>query len=260
MGAELDDYLAGSGSQTPVTVKRTKGGWQQAGQLAVGGGTPVTMQFDFGEVDTYTVGFQQPYVQAPSGDDIGVRAEALIMWNVDGSYKPVQVSLIGGMSVTAPARGVKIIMNDATLIGAAFPPVGTLYNVSAQVARGTRGFSAVAPYWIPFALASGIAVSPNSSGNANVPPNAGIQSLYVSPTFTSAAGTAVQPGDTLVSQFSRSALGNPRAASLAIGAFDPQTSTNAKWIPVIPGCTFLSLANNNNSNSIRFSIAFGVDG
>lgn len=254
---ELERLLSEMGEDNRAR-RKVRGGWQQSGQLVVGGSQPVSMQHDFGEVGTYTVGFLQPYAQTGQGDDIGMRAEALIMWNVDGTYKPVRVSLVGGMSVTAAARGVKIIMSDATPDGNVYAPIGTKYNVSCQVARGTRGFSAVAPYYIPQAI-SGFTQVPNSSQTGiAVPTGSGIQSLFIA--VVNSDNTAVNIGDSTVTQVVHSALANPLAASLGLMLFDPASSVNSKWIPLVPGCTGLLLRNNTASKTQLYSIAFGVDG
>lgn len=259
MSTELDRYL-GEMADDFKQRKKFRTGWQQSGTLTVGGGTSVTMQTDFGDADTFTVGFLQPYAQTGTGDDIGMRAEALIMWNVEGSYKPVRVSLVGGMSVTAAARGVKIIMTDATPQDAAndqpYAPLGTQYQVSALVAKGSRGSSQNPPYYIPKSLATALVVPNGNTAAINVPTDAGIQSLLV--LVTNSDDSAAAAGDCTVLQYAGSKL-NPSVSTQAISRFDPH-AVSAAWIPIVPGCTVLKFKNNTASKTQEINVFLGVDG
>jgi len=256
---ELESMLAEMGNDFRQRRKFRRG-WQQSGTLFVGGGTPVSMQCDFGEEDTFTVGFQQPYVQTGTGDALGVSAQALVMWNVEGTYKPVLVSMVGGMSVTAAARGVKIIMSDITpTTQQRFPNyqgVGTDYNVSCQVARGTRGTTQVPPYFQSPQMVNMTIAAAAANQTIQIPTNGGVNSVYVTVAATNGglpvqANVAVNPGDaTVLIQSQVGTHGN-------FAQYDP---TRVSWVPVPPGSTQVSVQNNHATNTLVFSMFFGVDG
>lgn len=253
---ELDEFIKKYGSTANSAKKRR--GWQQAGQLTVGGGQPVTMQYDFGEADTYTVGFLQPFA---NGNDPSVRGEALIMWNVGGSYKPVRVSMVGGMSVTAAAQGVKVIMSDATPTtqGGRYCATGTQYQVGCQVARGTRGFTQVPPYWIPQALSTPLTLSQSSPVVVEIVPDSGIQSVLVAATSQALGSIAPPvPGAITVEQFASSSS-NLVGTPTLVNAYDPVI--NPMWFPIAPGCNGLKIfANTGQNASYNLQIIYGVDG
>lgn len=252
---ELERLLrAGGGGGGGGPPRRT--GWQQSGQLTVGGaGTPVSMQFDFGEGDTYTCGFIQPVVL---GNDPTVRCEALVMWNVEGTFKPVRVSVVGGMSVTAAARGVKIILTDATPTNRDYAPAGAKYDVSVQVARGTRGSSTVGPYYVPQSLAAPIVVAAGGTQTVSIPYDAGVQSFRMTVTPQLPGGTSPAIGDLVVQQTAASPNNIGPAAS-PVGTFDPIREAGS-WIPIQPGCNEIVITNNNATHNFQFTIVFGVDG
>lgn len=249
---ELARAILNLAGHQPALAKARPKGWQQAGDLVVGGSNTVSMQFDFGEPDSYTIGFLPPFA---FGNDPCVRAEALVMWNVDGAYKPVRVSVVGGQSVTGVAQGVKILITDATPITQDYCPQGTKYQVSAQVARGTRGTSVIAPYYIPLNQAHVNDLAAHSTSTVVVPYDAGVQSFYFTVTQNASGGTAPQVGDVLVSQQAQSPHGNGVPGTL--GTFDPARFQG--WVPMLPGCNQI-VTQNASGNHYSYTLIFGIDG
>lgn len=234
------------------TVKKRRTGWHQSGTLTTGGNQPVSMQIDFGEADTYTLGFLQPF---GDGNDAAVRAEALVMWNVNGAYVPTRVSVVGGMALTAAAQGVKVILTDATPATTSFLPAGTAYQVSVQVARGSRGNSSSPPFFVPKSLQTPVSVNGGGTSSAiAVPYDAGIQSIAAAAT-SNPTGTQVTAGQAYVRCEAQSANGGGAATLLA--AYDLVTSPGFNSIP--PGTSQVKFVNAAGA-AVNFSAVFGVNG
>lgn len=252
--SELDDIVKALGLDDAPRQRS----WQQSGTITVGGGQPFTMQADFGEADTYTVGFLPPFA---NGNDAAVRPTALIMWNVEGSYRSVRCSIVGGMSLTAAAQGVKIIISDDTPSAGKYVPVGTQYAVGCQVARGTRGATTIAPFFIPSSFASPQILTAAQPLLLPIPENSGVQSVLVAVT-ASALGSIKPPvpGDVTVFQLATSPTpNNPAAQPTLVNAYDPVI--NPMWWPIAPGCNELKIvAASAGTNTVNCQVMFGVDG
>lgn len=236
-----------------MTTKRTKDGWQAAGQLSQQDSTKqFSLQADFPESGSYTVEFsieQALTSTAPRGQLRGL-TYAEIVWSVEGNDVRRTVAVYNGLSVTGVAQAVKITLYDASTTGA-----GRLYNASMVVAKGTRAStenppiyevgpnaaSPLGPIWV---------VAAGATQDVPVPLNIGVKSVGIV-----VANQSLTPIPDQGVQVEQRNGGGIRKY------YDPR---QVYWVPLSPGVDTIRLRNNlpgpDPADRVVFAISWGVDG
>jgi hypothetical protein len=240
-------YNVEDSDMTGRLQKASGGGWSKSGTLLVGvPGTKQSMQADFPNSDNYTVQFGINTDKVPATFVHAIEAEALITWSVAGNDLTRRVSIGNGVSVMGTGQAVKVVMMDATQLGGG-PVPGFEYDVSVQVAPGTRGNVLQPPVLNP-SPSFFAAVPPGGIINVPIPQDAGVISVYVS--VMSVAGIPIPENNVIVS--------HNKGPLTTFRVYDPRTF---EWVPVAAGTTSIIIVNSFPSlPGIDIAVAFGIDG
>lgn len=240
------------------------GGWSASGTLATGAPDTVTLQAVFPQSDDYTVEFSfVPPIDSAGGDIIEAAFPvATIVWSVEGNSVRRQVNVVNGMSVTGVGQAVRIVISDETPGG-----TGESYQVSVQVAKGTRGSTRIQPFLVAESSADGTQAAPFFVGPGGptfldiaIPQDAGIQDVFI----TVAPVASFGPGGTPVSLVPGSILvwHVDSVSGNFYAQYDP-TIFAGVWVPISPGADTIRLINNApvlTGPNAQFMVYFGVDG
>lgn len=191
----------------------------------------------------YTVqfGLSDPNSGLLGGDFVRARAE--IIWKQSGNDIRRVIDCNNGVSISGTAEGVSVLVFDDSNIAVTPANAIKAYQVSVQVAKGTRPSIQQPPTFTTddFALAA------NSNNPVNIPANIGAISVFtaVSPDVI---GNAVGAYDVLVTQESLHAERKQ---------YDPRQSD---WVPLIPGATIVRANSSAAAPITRWQFTFGIDG
>lgn len=181
--AMYDNSELGVGLQNP---QKAVDGWQQSGTLTTGNDQKsVSMQANFPESGYYTVQFAVVPPVGIAGGLNSFEAIAVIDWRVEGASVRRKVSVGNGVSISAPAQGVGVTVNDDTVTATA----GNDYTVQIQVARGSRPNPGYPVTFVDNFLES---LGPGASFVYDVPQNAGVTSVQIAAGLTTLQVPGVQ--------------------------------------------------------------------
>ncbi len=229
----------------PVTepTKAKSGGWAAFGKLFPGSNDQnVTLQVEFPISTTYTVQFS---VSDPNTAVDRVQAEAEITWNVEGNFVRRLVNCANGVSVTGVAQGAKVVIRDASLVGALNTPVE--YLVSVQIAPGPRS-GQQNPLFAP--IPNFVSIADASTEVFQIP--AGAVAVYVA-VVPNVPGAALPSNGVLVIQRTVAPISNT--------VFQWSPLVNTEWIPLVGGAAEILVANNvGGAAQISASVVFAIDG
>jgi len=120
---------------TPKTGE-PKVSWSASGVMVSGDHSQtVSLQAIFRKPGTYTASFSLNPIDDVVVEGSDIRAEATVEWSVDGNTITRVISVSNGTSIQGTGEGVRIVVNDVTVIA------GTIsrYAVTIDVAPGPRG-------------------------------------------------------------------------------------------------------------------------
>jgi hypothetical protein len=223
--------------ELPTTIKT---GWSKSGTLtSLDQTVKQFMQVDFPEPGQYTVQFTVGSVPRPNSL-FRQRAKAVVTWSVGNSVSR-QISLYDGASISGVGQAVKVVMTDDSVRVAGGPDVNQPYDVSCQVARGTRPSQNQPPTYqfeveTPGATATTVAI-PQGIGaiSTYIQGASDLTGLTVTIDVLDAGGSGLQHwllDDTSVPQ----------------------------WRPLPPGATSLQFTRSNVFSHPRIAIFIGIDG
>lgn len=231
-------------------LKKPDYGWSQARNFVAGasgiGKVIATLNAMFPEDDVYTVQFNldSPLTQ-PGPGFTWIKLEASIRWSTTGGQTINRiVSVMDGMSISAPARGVGVEVRDMSIIRVAPGELRTSL-VGIQVTRGVRAANKQAPIFEPDPLHS---IAPAGSFTFNIPNDAGIISVFSS--YIDDLGGAPAPGNYWGS------LTDP--SGVILKRWDLVTQPD--WIPMSPGAFQLVYSNNAVGKNLVVTPTYGIDG
>jgi hypothetical protein len=230
-------------------------GWSASGKLRTGRpNQQVNLQADFPNPGSYVVQFS---LKDNPDSNIPIRALALITWSVEGNSVRRLVSISNGLSVQGVGQGVRVVMYDDTQPIGAVDPDGTEYDVSMQVARGSRGSDPVPPTLV-MSNAADIqlnTVTPNAT--IEIPKNAGVKTYTVIAMLQDVNGRAVA-----LPEGGLSVLLNQGSWTLSRQTYG-QNNTG-QFYPVTPGGTNLLIQINPDlvtaGNNVFATVIYGIDG
>ena len=225
-------------------------GWSQSRNFVAGAGglgkVVCTLNALFPEDEVYTVQFNldSPLTQ-PGPGFTWIKLEASIRWSsTGGSTINRIVSVMDGMSISAPAKGVAVEVRDMSIVRVAPGELrGSLVTI--QVTRGVRGANKQAPIYEPDGLQT---IVPAGSFTFNVPNDAGIISVFSS--YIDDLGGAPAPGDYWGN------LTDP--SGVILKRWDLVTQPD--WIPMSPGAGQLVYLNNAVGKNLVVTPTWGIDG
>lgn len=218
-----------------------KTSWSKSESLNVGDTRTVNMQRDFEVPGSYTVQFG---IQNDDPTGQIVRAQAEIIWSVDGNSVRRVVDAINGTSVSGTAEGVQVYVRDQSR---AFGVGTSPYLVSIQVVQGTRP-SVQQPPYLTDANISHIFNAGANSLDITVPQNSGVISLYAA-VGPQVVGNPIAAYDVLVQQ--RSTTG------FVLKTYDPR---DFEWVPLSSGADIIRIAQAAGAPATRWTLTFGIDG
>lgn len=230
-------------------------GWAQSGELMVGNPNAVTMQADFtkgpgGQAFTVQFGVQK-------AEGAAIRPWADITWICNGNQIRRRVSVGNGVSISGESEYVSVRVYDSLRVGVDPQAIaGTRYELSINVAPGTRPAQNQPPQWGPINYTDGgtglltpfdgiVTVAPVTTNKIALPPEVGALSFYAS---VNAGLVVIAPGELVIAQ-----EGN--GVTLRLNEVTPEGA----FIPLAPGVTDIALINSSAGN-VSVSVAFGIEG
>jgi len=255
-------------SDLPGQGANKKIGWSASGKLKTGDRTKqVTLQADFPIAGSYTLEFG---FNANPLSNVAIKCEAQITWTVEGNFVTRRVSVGDGTTVTGVGQAVRVVLTDTSLqlasqsipiIPLGTQPNGVEYDVSVQVAPGTRGSNANPPVWLPNTgflpdgsfVQGSVGISVNGApARISVPSDVGATSVKVvyNPTTLAVPKAHTDPG--LVIFFRQN------GSSIALYSLVGETG----FVPLIPGTDQISISCLDLTPDAwyQFIAIFGVDG
>lgn len=241
------EALRGIGGDIP---NGGSGGWSANGTLITGNDSKqARLQALFAKIQVFTVQFNlvrlAPAPVAPV--DLPIRCEALITWSVEGNQVTRRVSVGDGVSITGIGQNVTVVVSDTTDRTLHADALGATYNVSINVAPGSRA-SVQQPATLqpdPKLPGNLYVILAGQSKTIPIQEDAGVISTFVT-VFGGAAGP--QPGMSVV-QF--------QCGGFTVGQYDPTKETS--WVPVPAGCKAIVLTN-FSIEDYAFTVTYGIDG
>lgn len=235
-------------------------GWAQGGELVTGGGINgsrrgVSLQAALEQEDSVTVQFN---VTGPESLVANIRAVISATLPSGGSVNRT-VTVVDGASITVRGMNVKVMVRDYTISTLSS---GVAYQVDILATIGVRASNKQPPLLFPLtyqsalvaplgvtAIASTIIVPAGSTRWTQVPPDSGVNSVYVS-----CIGDAVTPdparGQIRVTH-------DTAAPAITQRNYDPRNFPD--WVPLAPNTAFIGLTN-ISAVEVQFAVTFGVDG
>ncbi len=230
---------------------RSAGGWSRVVRLVSGVYKVAgSLQQVFPKAESYTVTFTLNVI-----DDINqhhgfpphsvppITAEAIVEFTVAGNTYVRLLSVTDGMSISGVCNSFRVRLKDTTVAVGNADILGLRYDVSVQVAPGTRADSKSPPY-----LQRGekqIVVAANSGHGLTIPDNAGIKTMLAM--VVAINGSVIPDGGARVTQ---------SAAAVDIAAYDPRSFA---WAPIAPGAAFVELQNFTGTDQF-WQVFWGIDG
>jgi len=197
------------------------------------GQTSVSMQFKCTPHGVYTLQFEIGSI------NISNKPVAVIRWTAHGNNVTRKVSVINGMSISAPCDAISVKLFDEDDSSDAIP-----YAVSVQAAYGTRGGN-----YPPTLQNESIQTAAKNGGTAvfSVPQDAGALSVFIT------AWNAVAALD----QTKILVIQTDDSSAQIRGYYDP---AHLGFVPLAPSVTQIIVVNLDTANDAEVSIAFGIDG
>jgi hypothetical protein len=179
---------------TKTDTDHMKDGWSQSGKLtSENPNQPVTMQANFPFSGVYTVQFS--VASPPSGV---YRAVALVAWTVEGNTITRLIDIGNGVSISAPAQAVRVIVNDMTTT-ALGGTAGETYGVTVSATRGVRAVTGL-PLTLRATSPSGdiqaFTIAPGATATFTIPQDAGVLGVEV----TASVDVAATIADLIIAQ------------------------------------------------------------
>jgi hypothetical protein len=202
----------------------------------------VTLQADFEESGPYTLQFSVNAENVPTD----VNPIAYIDWKVEGNWVHREITLISGTSISGTAEAVRVQIRDNDP-GGIPGPTGIEYQVSVQVAKGTRPNiqqPAIYANQVNKNVAAAVMGVPGST-DIPVPQGIGVVSVFMS--VGEANGVVITPQKvtaTCIGSFGRTMQ------------FDP---TIPFWYP-LPVTTSIIRVTNWNAFLVYTTVTYGIDG
>jgi hypothetical protein len=268
---DVNGTIVKDGWSTNVTLETGTGSGLGTEPIAQPKGKIQSLQVNFPFSGDFTVEFSLQPLEGPSpGNPAVYMAEAIVDLVCEGNLVRRRVSIANGTTLTGVAEGIKVIMWDTTpnASSAAYgslSQVGLKYNVSVQVALGTRPGKNTQPQLTP-----GPDVTNNPANNdapgfffvagahgsieVPIPKDAGITSIMALVT----AGFA--QGDSLSTEGAVVELVNS-VGGFTMAAWYPLL-TPGIWIPVPAGADTVVLQNlaAASNGTTFYTLFFAIDG
>jgi hypothetical protein len=222
--------------------------------VAIGKETPI-LNTNFEGPGIYTAQFSviplSPAVQT-------IRCVAVLNWVLEGNQVQRVFDIGNGISISGAGSGIILGVQDQT---ATLPTVtgtnGAQYQIAVTLVKGTR-----AQFQIPLIQPGGIVTAPSGlliigpvtipaglSVNWPVPQNAGVIGVKVSARNGTTATT--RPIFVVASQFN------------VVGGtvyYQWLPDADPSFIPLVPGCNNVNVANNAIADSVNVSLDWAIDG
>lgn len=243
----VDDELGADGQPAP------KKGWSAAGEMVTGNVSKiVSLQATFAEPEAYTIQFNLQIRPGQANiNPVAVRAQAKITWSVEGNETTRIVDVGDGVSISGTGQAVRVVVTDITDLNPA--SVGKFYNVAILVAPGTRPDTGQPPTLAPFPRVdvAGIQLLQNlgpgmTSALIPIPDGAGVVSVMV--VIADGAGQSIPEQNIQVLQ---------TVGGGTVKSYDPRCGG---FVPTGPGVNGIYITNWSATQTIQFSLLFGVDG
>lgn len=184
----------------------------------------------------------------PLGVAAGVRCVATINFKVEGVQVQRIVDVGSGVTVTGVAQAIDINLQDLTYtVGG---PAGVQYAVSAAITKGTRASTSLPPtLWQPPAPSTPLPpqLAPGDSIIIAIPQNAGVVSVEVS--LFDITDSDAEPVFVGVTNFTNGTV-NKFYSPVVEPAF----------VRVTPGSTSIRIGNNSATDTVQYSVTWGIDG
>jgi hypothetical protein len=205
--------------------------------------------------DVYTVHLstigQPAFVDNAHG--IVLSTVATVIFSVDGRQATRKVNINQGIRICGQADSISITISDNTNLVTTEPYTTVKYEVVIGVSRGVRPDQQQPPTLYPydangFALQPGVMqLAPAGVLKLAVPQDIGIISTNTLVWDVTGPGGAIPEGKVSVTYANNGQL---------IAVFDPRV---APWIPIRPGTNEVILTN-NFTDTVQFSLVYGIDG
>jgi hypothetical protein len=225
-------------------------GWSAAGELIPDGdvSNKIHLQCTFPLGGNYTVQFSilDPNNTAPSPLVNGevVRAQAEVVWSVNGQAVRRTVDAVNGLSIQGTAESVAVEVTDRSLIGVVPGRELLPYLVTITVAKGSRASVQQPPTY------SGDIVRLGPVGGASIPIPNGAISVFIT-IAPLVLGTVVQANEQLVRE--KAPGGN------TLKAWDPYVFQG--WTPLAAGASQISFEQAAaQADDLQYFTTFGIDG
>lgn len=235
-----------NGEDDMARITEGKDGWQQSGDINAGGrGSQgeVSMQANFPRATNYTCQFA---VQGQLGN---VHIEADVTWMVEGNQLRRKISIADGVSIQGTGQAVSVRVRDASPVNGLAAVANQKYRVTVCCTPGTRGSTTNPPTYNPETPADLHTASdfPNNQITYPIPDQAGIISVAVQ--IYNINNQPSVSGDVVVLMQDE--------ADNTLAVYDP---TQYFWMPLAPGCTKLTITNNNTTAQYFVKPIWGIDG
>lgn len=248
---EIERY---ANEDVEMVKKASTNGWSQTGHLqSTVSSRRVTLQVNFPISSMYTVQFRIGNYTAGRR----VSATADITWTVEGNQIHRTISITNGTSISGVGQSVSISAYDNGHPVPLLPPDQFEYDLTINVAPGTRSPIQQPPVLVPWIQSPdtiwrpGTLVLPGLSGqNIFVPKDVGVISMFTT------ASTIPNP---IVLTEANITVAQVLVAT-RLKQYDPRVE---EWVPVSPQVdivrfeNFLPVA---PANVVMFSLTYGIDG
>lgn len=224
-----------------------KSGWQVNGKLETYNVSQTQkLAADFSQAPgQYTIQFATgPIIQpgAPAAP-IVKQTKAVIKWSVEGTFVRRQISLYDGASISGVGQAVDVEIIDSSFAAAGGTHPNVEYDVSAQVAKGTRPSQQQPPFFyleaVSFVGAPSVTVP--------IPQNIGVISTFIQANYFDQVGTSI----------SAVQVGGPSSSQ----CFLVSTGDSPIWRPIPPGSQNITIFRPVGSiGTLHYGIFLGIDG
>jgi hypothetical protein len=190
--------------------------------------------YTFPKESVYTVQFNLALPQSHK-----VVLEALLTFTQRGIVNTRRVSVASGTSIQVPCKGLTIQLIDKTGDAGAFNVI--TYNVGILATKGTRAPTPAPPIYVPDAYGT---INASSTVTLTVPLDAGANAFYV------AVSSSAPVAENAIQVEQKTPAGTLQAIA------DPRVF---QWIPLIPGTSFIQIAN-NGTTIVDYRLVYAIDG
>lgn len=237
-------YVSDEGLYNPDAIGQTSAG----GLLTTGDPSrQVSVQCGFKKAGVVTVQFNLSTVTPVAA--ITIRAEAFIEFSVGGQSVTRRISIGDGSSISGTAEMVRVVMTDTTDLTASPSNLGRDYQVSVQIAPGTRPDTSIPPTLLtsPGGPPDAVTILSGNSLLVPVPADAGVSSVEVT-VATVLAGPLLEQAVNVAHVTNN--------GSTTLKQYDPRAFA---FVPVANGTQYILLLN-NSAVDVLMQVTFGIDG